>query len=178
MNIEINLLPEELRPRPPVETRTLLLIVVIVALAAGCAFLVQAKISTNAEIADLEKRIVAVNQEIESVSGNPEAIALIRSIDDLKAVKQSYDSFVASRISWGDALERVRAHVPTGVDDIRTLTQSGNILVVEGTASNYSAVASYGRALDRDSKLALAGLPSIDGTTYSLIVTVAPGGAG
>ena len=177
MNIEINLLPEELRPRPPVETRTLLLIVVIVALAAGCAFLVQAKISTNAEIADLEKRIVAINQETASVSGNPEAIALTTSITNLKAMKQSYDSFVASRISWGDAVERVRAHVPTGVD-IRTLTQSGDTLVVEGTASNYSAVASYGRALDRDSKLALAALPSISGTTYSLIVQVAPGGAG
>ncbi len=177
MNIEINLLPEELRPRPPVETRTLLLIVVIVALAAGCAFLVQAKISTNAEIADLEKRIVAINQEIESVSSNPEAIALTTSITNLKAMKQSYDSFVASRISWGDAVERVRAHVPTGVD-ISTLTQSGNLLVVEGTASNYSAVASYGRALDRDSKLALAALPSLSGTTYSLIVQVAPGGAG
>ena len=177
MNIEINLLPEELRPRPPVETRTLLLIVVIVALAAGCAFLVQAKISTNAEIADLEKNIVAINQEIGSVSGNPEAIALTRSINDLKAVKQSYDSFVASRISWGDALERVRAQVPTGVD-IRKLTQSGSTLVVEGTASGYSAVASYGRALDRDSKLALAALPSISGTTYSLAVKVASGGAG
>ncbi len=178
MNIEINLLPQELRPRPPVETRTLLLIVVIVALVAGCAFLVQAKISTNAEIADLEKHIVAVNQKIESVSGDPEAIALIRSINDLNAVKQSYDSFVASRISWGDALERMRAHVPTGVD-IRTLTQSsGNTLEVEGTASNYSAVASYGRALDRDSKLDLAVLPKIDGTTYKVVVKVAPGGAG
>jgi Tfp pilus assembly protein PilN len=93
-------------------------------------------------------------------------------------VKQSYESFVASRISWGDALERVRAHVPTGVD-IRTLTQSsGNTLVVEGTASNYSAVASYGRALDRDSKLDLAVLPKIDGTTYKVVVKVAPGGAG
>ncbi len=178
MNIEINLLPVELRPRPPVETRTLLLIVVIVALVAGCTFLVQAKISTNAEIADLEKHIVAINQEIESVSSNPEAIALTTSINNLEAMKQSYDSFVASRISWGDALERVRAHVPMGVD-IRTLTQSsGNTLVVEGTASNYSAVASYGRALDRDSKLDLAVLPKIDDTTYKVVVKVAPGGAG
>ena len=175
MNIEINLLPEELRPRPPVETRTLLLIVVIVALAAGCGFLVQAKISTNAEIADLEKRIVAINQEIESVSGNPEAISLTRSINDLKAMKQSYDSFVASRISWGSALQRVEAHA-TSVDKISALTQSGNTLKIEGTASGYSAVASYGRALDRDSKLALAGMPSLTGTKYSLVVRVAPGG--
>lgn len=177
MNIEINLLPDELRPRPAVEMRTLLGIVLIVALAAGCAFLVQAKISTSSEIDDLETRIAAINQEIVSVSSNPEAVALTKSIKDLKEMKQSYDNFVASRISWGDALARVRAHVPTGVD-IRTLTRSGNTLKIEGTASNYSAVASYGRALDRDSKLALAGLPSISGTTYSLVVRVAAGGAG
>ena len=175
MNIEINLLPEELRPRPPVEMRTLLFIVLIVALAAGCAFLVQAKISTNSEIADLETRIAAINQEIVTVSSNPEAVALTKSINDLTEMKQSYDSFVASRISWGSALQRVEAHA-TSVDNISALAQSGNTLKIEGTASSYSAVASYGRALDRDSKLALAGMPSLAGTEYSLVVRVAPGG--
>ena len=175
MNIEINLLPEELRPRPPVEMRTLLFIVLIVALAAGCAFLVQAKISTSSEIADLETRIAAINQEIVTVSSNPEAVALTKSINDLTEMKQSYDSFVASRISWGSALQRVEAHA-TSVDNISALAQSGNTLKIEGTASSYSAVASYGRALDRDSKLALGGMPSLAGTKYSLVVRVAPGG--
>jgi Tfp pilus assembly protein PilN len=177
MNIEINLLPEELRPRPPVETRTLLLIVVIVALVAGCAFLVQAKISTNAEIADLETRIAAINEEIVSVSSNPEAVALTKSINDLTEMKQSYDNFVASRISWGSALQRVEAHA-TSVDKISALTQSGNTLTIECTASGYNAVTSYGRALNRDSKLTLGGIPSLTGTTYTLWVKVAPGGAG
>ena len=177
MNVEINLLPEELRPRPPVETRTLLIVVLVVALVAGCAFLVQAKGSTNAAINDIEKRIAAINQEIESVSSDPEAVALTRSIQNLKEVKAAYASFASSRISWGDALERVMAHVPTGVD-IREITQSGSTLVVNGTASGYSAVASYGRALDRDSKLDLSGMPSLTGTKYSLVVKVAPGGAG
>ena len=39
MDIQINLLPDELRPRPPVETRTLLLVFLIVALIAGAALL-------------------------------------------------------------------------------------------------------------------------------------------
>ncbi len=177
MNIEINLLPDELRPRPPVEMRTLLFIVLIVVLAAGCAFLVQAKISTSSEIADMETRIAEINQEIVSVSSNPEAVALTESIKDLKEMKQSYDSFVASRISWGSALERVEAHA-TSVDKISELTQSGNTLKIEGTASGYSAVTSYGRSLDWDSKLTLSGMPSLTGTKYSLIVKVAPGGGG
>ena len=177
MNIEINLLPEELRPRPPVETRTLLIVILVLALVAGCALLVQEKGSTNAAIDDIEKRIAAINQEIESVSSDPEAVALIRSIQSLKEVKHAYASFAASRISWGDALERVMAHVPTGVD-ISDITQSGSTLVMDGTASGYSAVASYGRALDRDSKLELAGIPSLTGAKYSVVVEVAPGGAG
>jgi Tfp pilus assembly protein PilN len=177
MNIEINLLPEELRPRPPVETKTLLFVVIIVVLVAGCALLIMAKSSTNADITTLEQRIAAVEQETISVSTNPEAVALTNSISNLKTAKAAYNSFIASRVSWGDALERVRSHIPTGVD-IRKLTQSGNTLVVDGTTSGFSAVSSYGRALDRDAKLTLGGMPSLTGTTYSLVVSVAPGGAG
>ena len=177
MNIEINLLPEELRPRPPVETGTLLIIVLIVALAAGCGFLIMAKSSTASETESMRERIVAINQEAAAIQNNPEAVALAKSISSLKTAKGAYATFLNGRVEWGDALERVMNNAPTGVE-VTTLNQSGGTLVVAGTASGYGAVTSYGRALDRDAVRGLAGMPSLTGSTYSLTVNVTPGGGG
>lgn len=175
MNIEINLLPDELRPRPPVETRTLLVIVLVLALAAGCFLLFQEKSDAQAEIADLEDRIEDIEQERDTITKDAEGLA--SSISRLKTLTRNYESFVASRIIWGDALERVRSHQPNRVD-ISALTEKGDTLVITGTADGgWDAVTSYGRALDRDTKFTLAGWPSWKTSTYSLTIEVAAGGA-
>ena len=58
------------------------------------------------------------------------------------------------------------------------MTQGGNALLVEGiTSGEYSAVASYGRALNTDRGFTLRGLPSLTETAFSLIIKVEPGGA-
>ena len=173
MNIEINLLPEELRPRPPIETRTLLVIVLVLALAGGCYLSYQAKSDADDEIADLEDRVAGINQEIDTIT--EDAVGLMSSISNLRTVTKNYESFVASRVIWGDALERAYSHIPKGVT-ISALTQNGDTLEVAGTASTYSAVTSYGRALDKDAKFTLAGWPTLSSTTFSLTIKVAPGG--
>ncbi len=99
MNIDINLLPEELRPRPPVETRTLFVILLILALAGGCYLLFDAKSDAEAEMADLEESIDKVNQQINDI--RQEGQALKSSVDRLDTLTRSYESFVASRIIWG-----------------------------------------------------------------------------
>ncbi len=175
MNIDINLLPEELRPRPAVETRTLFVILLILALAGGCYLLFDAKSDAEAEMADLEESIDQVNQQINGI--RQEGQALKNSVDRLDTLTKSYESFVASRIIWGSALERVQSLKPTGVD-ISALTQQGNTLLIGGTSSGYSAVTSYGRALDRDTKFTLSGWPALNSATFSLTVRVAPGGGG
>jgi len=173
MNIEINLLPEELRPRPPIETRALLVIVLVLALAGGCYLSYQAKSDAEAEIADLENDIDAVNQQIDTITRD--AQGLTSSISKLETVTKNYESFVASRVIWGDALERAYSHIPKPVT-ISALTQNGDTLEVAGTASTYSAVTSYGRALDRDTKFTLTGWPTLDSATFWLTIKVAPGG--
>jgi len=177
MNIDINLLPEELRPRPAVETRTLFLILLILALAGGCYLLYDAKSNAEAEMADLEKSIDQVNQQINNI--RQQGQALKSSVDRLDTLTKSYESFVASRILWGSALERVQALKPTGVGmELGELTQKGNTLVIGGTSSGYSTIASYGRSLDRDTKFILSGWPKLNSATFSLTVSVAPGGGG
>ena len=175
MNIEINLLPEELRPRPPVETKTFLVIVLILALAGGCYLLYQGKSDAEAEIAELESDIAQIEKDIAELSSNPEALALRNSISKLEAVQKNYNSFIASKILWGDALERAHSVKPNG-PEISGLTQNGNTLVIEGTAGDTGDVDSYGRALDRDTKFTLIREPSYRTSIFSLTVGVAPGG--
>ncbi len=53
----------------------------------------------------------------------------------------------------------------------------GNALVIKGTASSYTEVSKYGRALDDDPRFALLGLPSFSGVSFQLTISVATGGA-
>jgi len=176
MNIEINLLPEELRPRPPVETRTLLVIVLILALAGGCYFLYQGKSDTDAEIADLENDIAQFEKDVAAITSNPEALALKSSISKLETVQKAYNSFVASKRFWGNALERAQSDQPKDLK-ISGLTQDGNTLVIDGTAVDPGDVASYERALEnKPTKFTVAGLPKWSSPSFTLIVAVAPGG--
>jgi Tfp pilus assembly protein PilN len=176
MNIDINILPAELRPKPLVDTRTFALIVVILLLGFGCFYFAHAKMDSQAAIANMESQTKTMQQQTTALSSNPEAVKLTNSIKQLKAAKQGYDAFVASRVAWGNALAGVYSLVPMDVN-IKTITQKSNTLVIAGTASSYTDVSDYGRALNNDARFALVGLPSFSKGSFSLTISVAPGGA-
>jgi Tfp pilus assembly protein PilN len=123
----------------------------------------------------MTQQIANINQEINTLSTNPEAQSLITSITALEAVEKNYTSFLASRIDWGDALERVQLHVVQGIS-LNELTQSGRALIIDGAASGYRAVASYARVLDQDRMFTVLGVPSINDAIFQIIIRVAPGG--
>ena len=176
MNIEINLLPEELLPKPPVESRTLLTGVLVVALVACCVFFFQAKGSANGEIADLEASIASVSKQIETVSSNSQAVALRQSIDKLKTATKDYASFVESRVLWGRALAEVEDYLPQGASLSSLAEKAGNTLQLTGTASDYAVVDSYFSVLDRDDSFSAPVGPTFTGSTFTLLVQVAAGG--
>ena len=174
-NIDINILPQEFRAKPMVDGKTFALIVLIVLLGFGCFYFVQAKMSAQNEIADLEASIATVQQQTTALTTNKEANELIGYINQLKASQQSHVSFVASKVLWGDALEDVYGLVPKGVS-IATITQKGNGLEIKGTASDYTDVAEFGRALNNDSKFSLVGLPAFSPTGFTLTISAKAGG--
>ena len=177
MNIDINLLPEEVRPKPLIDTRTFGLIVLILILAFACVYVFMMKSDAQSDIATMETSIATMQREIASLSSNAEAIQLTKSNQDLTAAKQNYNAFVAGKILWGDALEGVYKLRPKGVS-IAQITQDGNTLRVAGTADSYTEVSSFARALHNDPRFTLAGLPTlIESQTYTLVISVAPGGA-
>lgn len=174
MNIEINLLPVELRPRPPVETKSLIVALLIVALVAGSVFLYMAKSSADSDRVGMENRIKEIDRETAALQA--EARSLTDAISNIKEANKSYDAFRAARIDWGNALERVQDLKPQGID-IKNLTQDGRTLEVGGSVrGGYGTVASYASSLDDDRRFALAGIPSLKDGDFSLILAVAPGG--
>jgi Tfp pilus assembly protein PilN len=177
MNIDINLLPKELRAKPLIDARTLVLIVLVVALAIGCYFAYHARSCAQAENASIQKQTETMEQEANSISSNPEAIQLYNSVRQLQAAQQEYTSYRASLVGWGDALTRVYQLVPRSVI-VKSISQSGNGLVVQGSTAAWSGVDEFVGRLSSDAGFTLQGLPTFDavGGTFTLAISVAPGG--
>jgi Tfp pilus assembly protein PilN len=175
MNIGINILPKELRAKPLLDTQTFALIVIIVLLAFGSFYFYHAKSSTQSDIANMQSEITTAQQQTKALSTNPEALNLINSINQLKAAQQSYNAFMTSRMLLGSALVGAYNLLPATVD-IGKITQSGNNLVITGTADSFTDVSDYARALNNDPRFTLLGLPSFNNGAFSLTVSVASGG--
>jgi len=178
MNIDINILPAELRPKALIDTKTFALIVVILLLGVGCFYFAHGKSNSQADMANMQTQIATMQQQTSALKSNPDALKLINEINQLKAAKQSYEAFVASRMLLGNALYRVYYLVPAFVS-INDITQSGSdTLVITGSAPSYTDVSDYGRALNNDPGFTLMGLPSLnsDGTFSLTVRNGAPGG--
>ena len=181
MNIDINLLPEDLRPQPPIRARTLVMLVLIVALAGSGYFLFDMMSNAKAEttvseerIADFENTIDQIESELNSTSGNPQATALSAEVASKRTSRDHQSAFASSRIRWGSALESVYNYVPKGVA-LNSLTQAGNNLIVKGTASEFDDVTPFSQALDRDVKFRAPVGVSYESPDFSLNLTVETG---
>ncbi len=72
MNIDINILPAELRPKALIDTKTFALIVVILLLGVGCFYFFHAKSSSQADIANMQSQITTMQQQTAALSSNPD----------------------------------------------------------------------------------------------------------
>jgi Tfp pilus assembly protein PilN len=178
MNIDINILPKEMRAKPLVDTRTVLLAVLVIALAFGIYYFFQARSDVQADNEAMQTSIEALNEEAASVSSDPQAVQLTSQISATESAALSYKEFVAGRVDWGDALGEVYALRPKGVD-IVSITQVGNNLNIVVTASDYSYVADYGRDLHDDPRFVLLAVETLAAEDNSSVISisVAPGGA-
>ena len=177
MNIGINILPREMRAKPMLDTPTFALIVIILLLAFGSFYYYYAKSSSQNDIANMESEIATAQQQTTALSSDPQALSLINSINQLKAAKLSYTAFTTSRMLVGYSLVGAYALVPMGVDIGSIAQGKDNTLVIKGTASSYTEVADYGRALNNDPRFTLLGMPSFSSGSFTLTVSVAQGGA-
>lgn len=176
MNIDINLLPKELRAKPLIDARTVVLIVLIIALAFGCYYFTQAKSTVQSENSDIQSNTEAMRAEAASLSKNAEAVRLTNLIAQIKSAGQNYGAFIASKMAWGDALQRVYDLAKVSVVSITSITQAGYSLEIKGTASNYGLVDTFARALEADAGFTLTALSFSLEDGYTIDINVAPGG--
>ena len=177
MNVDINLIPAELRAQPPVQPRTLVMILLVMVLAAGAFFLWESTNSAQSAATTLERNIAALNTERSTLSGNKEANDLIKSINDKKTMATHHQAFLATRINWGDALARAQSNVPQGVVVSKRTQKDPTTLEITGSASSYTAVSSYFKLLNSDPVLSQAGLPpSWKDSQFTILVKVSPRG--
>ena len=122
MNMEINLLPNELKPKPLIKTQTLLVIVAVLILGFGCFHFYSDKAGKQAEAADIEAQIDSIEQHIDLLKTNPEAVDLKSQVEAKKAEKKKYDTmkndyqtFTDARVQWGYVTSSVRENVCWGV---------------------------------------------------------------
>ena len=142
MKVDINLLPEEQRPKRWALPLAIGLIIVILAAGYyGYGFFGK-NAAAQGELEQLQSQLDSVNAEIEKViSGTTiaeyeERIAEVQAeIDRLEAMEQDYETRNAERIYWKPVIQTVRELAPTDVI-LTSFEQNDNELTVEGELSS------------------------------------------
>ena len=186
MNIDINLLPEELRPKPLIDRRMLIVVVVVVALACASYYVYSLKASVETEVASVESRVEVTQREATAMSSNPDALAMLTDISQKKAVYaelevsgKDYEQFAATKIEWGDVVARVSARVPSYVTIAVIAEGGGSDVEVGGVATTYQRVAAYASSLESDEAFSEVHTRDWDASSgeFVLILEVAERGA-
>jgi len=159
MNMEINLLPDELKPKPLVKPQTLMVIVAVLILGFGCFHFYSDKAGKQAEADDIQSKIAGIEQEITMLKTNSEAVALKDEVAAKQVEKNKYDTmnsdyetFTDARVEWGYVTSSVRENVPWGVS-ITSITQGGTdgkVVTVQGIANNFERETAYMAKLEAD----------------------------
>ena len=157
MDVKINLVPEEYKPRPPVSMRTVCLVVLVLGLVFGCYQLYSMKSGAEAEAAETQSRIEATQLETASLSQSAQAAQLNKDIkaakgdlDQLGIMVADFEQFNSSIVEWGEIVDRVMDRVPASVYLTSMSKNKDGGIQVGGIAATYERVAAYITALEND----------------------------
>jgi Tfp pilus assembly protein PilN len=159
MKVDMNLLPEEYRPKRWALPLTIGLIVFILAVGYYGFGLYGKNATANSEVEHLQSQLDSINAEIAkemsdtTVQDYEELIAEAQAeIDRLTAMEQDYEMRNAERIYWKPVLQTVRELAPHDVI-LKSFEQNGNELIVEGETSseveNTIVIVEYAQQLEK-----------------------------
>ncbi len=141
MKVDINLLPEEYRPKRWVLPLTVGLIVVILAVGYYGYGFYGKNAAANSELERLQSQLDSINAETQTVLADPTMKEYEERITEaeaeivtLKAMEQDYETQNAQRIYWKPVLQAIRELAPSDVQ-ITAFEQNGDELTVEGELS-------------------------------------------
>jgi Tfp pilus assembly protein PilN len=153
--IQLNLLPEELRPRPVIRPVTAILLIIVILLGVGTYGFYKGKSNTDNKVDKLKAQQATLEQQTTAALKNPE-IARLQSlitqvqvqVDAQGLPKQDYQSFMGSWVNWDQVLAQLYSLLPAGVSLDSVAEKAGNTLALEGTAPTTKAIFDYSLALE------------------------------
>ena len=142
MKIDINLLPEEYRPKRWVLPLTVGLIVLVMAVGYYGSVFYGRNVSANSELEQMQSQVDAINAETKKVLSDPTMDEYKERIDEaqvmietLKAMERDYETRNGERIYWKPVLQTIRELAPTDVK-LTSFEQEGDEITVEGELSS------------------------------------------
>jgi Tfp pilus assembly protein PilN len=142
MKVDINLLPEEYRPKRWVLPLTVGLIIVILAVGYYGFGFYGKNAAANSEVERLQSQLDSINAETQKVLADTtkkEYEARIAEAEAeivaLRAMEQDYEKRNSERIYWKPVLQTIRELAPTDVK-ITSFEQNDDELTVEGELSS------------------------------------------
>jgi len=158
MKVDMNLLPEEHRPKRWALPLTVGLIIVIMAVGYYGFGYYERNAVANSEIEQLQSQLDSINADIEKESSDTamaEYEALIAEaqaeIESLQVMELDYETRNAERIYWKPVLQTIRELAPSDVI-LTSFEQNGDELIVEGElspeADNAIIIVEYAKMLE------------------------------
>lgn len=138
MKVDINLLPEEYRPKRWALPLTIGLIIVILAAGYWGYTSFAKKAVANSELDQLQSQLDSVNAELQQVTSGSgisvyqQQIADTQAqIDKLQALEDDYEYLSDQRVIWRPVIQTIRERAPTDVT-LTNFEQNGDEISVEG----------------------------------------------
>jgi Tfp pilus assembly protein PilN len=150
--IDLDLLPDEYKPRKVSKLSTVLVIVVILmACLAGLLFFL--KTNVDGKIESLEDELVTVTADYNgAVKLVKDGKALQDQIDaaesKLEAIEEDYVIYKADLIVWSVIIKEIDDAIPGTRLSLKSITQSGSSITLQGTANEDSYIWNYATNLE------------------------------
>ena len=159
MKVDINLLPEEQRPKRWALPLTVALIVFMLAVGYyGYGFYGRSA-AAQSQLGQLETQLASINAEIEKVINDQtikeyqaSIIETQAEIDSIEVMEQDYETRNAERVYWKPVIQTIRELAPTDIN-LTSFEQNDNEITVEGElkddVDNAIIIVEYAQLLDK-----------------------------
>ena len=150
--VDVDLLPDEYKPRK-VSRLTTVLVGVVVVMACLAGLLVFLKTNTDGKIESLDDELATVTADYQSTAKLvKEGKSLQGQIDaaesKLEAIEEDYAIYQEDLIVWSVIIREIDDAIPGTRLTLKSITQSGSSITLQGTANEDSYVWNYATNLE------------------------------
>ena len=150
--VDVDLLPDEYKPRK-VSRLTTVLVGVVVVMACLAGLLVFLKTNTDGKIESLDDELATVTADYQSTA---KLVKEGKSLQDqinaaeskLEAIEEDYAIYQEDLIVWSVIIREIDDAIPGTRLTLKSITQSGSSITLQGTANEDSYVWNYATNLE------------------------------